>query len=119
MSSTLPLLVENFAPWLTAVGAIVFGVLSHRRSSKSNEHDAFQKQLEQLHGLYHTLTGDLSEQVERLSEQNEKLSLVNSQLLSTVEELNKENNHLKRTIKTLTAEVRSLKRQVGDLDASA
>ncbi len=115
MSETFPLLVENFAPWLTAIGAFAFGILSHKRSKTTAENDKFQKTIEELHGLYHNLVSDLAEQVERVTSANETFVETNKQLANTVDELTTENADLKKAIKDLTKQIRSLKAQVAEM----
>jgi chromosome segregation ATPase len=115
LADQIPLLVENFAPWLTAIGAVIFGTLSHRRANKTSEHDRFQKTIEELHGLYHNLVADLGTQVERLTEANENLTKVNDTLQKTVKELSAEKVELEHALDKMNGQFKSLQRAQKEL----
>lgn len=96
------LLIENFAPWLTAVGAFIFGIMSHRRSDKASEHDRAQRAIEELHGIYHQLVADLVVQIDRLNEKNDELRADNLVLQETIDRLEKQLRRLNKKLDALT-----------------
>lgn len=102
MSNTA-LLIENFAPWLTAVGAFIFGIMSHRRSDKASEHDRAQRAIEELHSIYHQLVDDLRVQVDRLNEKNDELLADNQALQSMTDKLETQVRRLNKKLDDLTA----------------
>lgn len=99
--SNAAVIIENFAPWLTAVGAFVFGIMSHRRSTTANEHDRAQRAIEELHNIYHQLVADLGTQIDRLNAKNEDLERDNRELSNSCANLEKQ-------VKKLTTKIEKL-----------
>lgn len=111
-TSTAQLVIQNVAPWITAVGAIVVGIVAHRKAERSEESTRAQRAVEELHDVYHKLVNDLGAQVQRLTEQNENLQLANEKLLAALDVVNKKNAELHDTIEVLSEQVKMLKKQI-------
>ncbi len=116
MDTSAALLIENFAPWATAIGAFIFGVMSHRRSGRVDEATRAQSAIEELHRVYHSLVNDLGLQVERLTEQNEGLALANEGLTQSLEALQEKNIELKKTFDKLNRQVKTLTKKLDAID---
>lgn len=116
-SAQLAQFLTESAPWITAVGAVLLGFLSHSRRVKTDEQEKFQRTIEELHGLYHNLVADLSEQVERVRGLNIELAESNEELTRTVSDLRDENANLIRSVKTLTRRINALEKIERDHDA--
>lgn len=112
MEPSASLLIENFAPWLTAIGAFIFGVMSHRRSGRVDEATRAQSAIQELHNVYHNLVNDLGVQVERLTEQNEGLAAANEVLTRSLEVVQAKNAELKTTLEKLNRQVKALTKKL-------
>jgi septal ring factor EnvC (AmiA/AmiB activator) len=114
--TTLVLVLENIAPWVTAAAALAFGLLSHRRAQKTEENDKFSKTIGELHSLYHDLVNDLGDQVARLTETNQEINATNKALLAQNMQLEALVEALQMQKAELLTLVENLTKRVSDLE---
>lgn len=113
-------LLSDIAPLVTAIAAVLFGVLSHRRNVRLDDRQSLSSQISEIHVLYHNLVEDLGSQlnrqvqiIEELEDRNRELEDRNRELEEVIKTLQEQKQELTQIANNLSARIELLEQKYG------